>query len=287
MDKREELEVELLNEKIIQLEQMVRPRIHRIEPAIRDEERVSARFILVNVPNGDEVTLRFINQNKQEISKITGNVTYGYIETEFSGPKETLWVSFDGSSNGISWCFSQEKSTNKPVDFSKFVEYFEHELFQSAYKGNLETLNKLRMQTNIIGAPDRHGFTALSYAILGGKIEAISYLLKECPDIVESTLPDGTNPLHLAVYCGNIEVIKTLLTPFENTSERNIRANLMLQRMFTQKSSSGTPMDITGQCNISFLELFSLQRKLLDATENIDWDNLPQLHFEEFSEDDA
>jgi len=245
------------------------PRLQRIVPSRRQQHN-SAQCFIANIPNGERVTMVFISttgrRTRQEcVVQKNGNVTFCYDD----GTKDSVWVTFEGASNGLYWFY-----TTPPLHYHSHTTHFEHLLFQSAYTGELQFVKEVRLRTNIIGASDSRGFTAMSYAILGQRPKVVEYLLKECPDIIESVLPDGTNALHLAIYCGNMDIIRALLTPFANKSPRKIRANIAMQRMFSQKSPLGTPLDLASCADVPLSDLLSLLQTVMDSTNSINWDKL-------------
>lgn len=288
MFQKEQLKHEIEIEKQKQLDQMKQCRIVSIEPAIRNQVSVTVKFIIINVPEKLPVIIQIYDNSEPKPSEIIAHVENSCVIISFTSPPKTLWVTFDGSENGLVWPFSDSNE----IYFKKFLSSciknnFEHSLFKSAYEGNLDHLKKIRTSTNIVGAPDSRGFTALSYAILGNKIDAISYLIKECPCIITSTLNNnGVNSLHLAIMCGNIEVIHALLMPFENSVEI-INYILSLLRMFTQECYCGNALDIIGNSNISYVELFSIQEKLLNQLKYIDFDNIYYPNFYDSSDSDS
>lgn len=80
----------------------------------------------------------------------------------------------------------------------------------AAFLGDLEGLVRLSKQTDL-NAPDSNGLTTLHYALMGGKLPAVEWLLARKGVKLEGTDPNGMNLLHFAAIGGSSEIIKLLL----------------------------------------------------------------------------
>eukprot|EP00928_Gymnodinium_smaydae_P033876 TRINITY_DN2413_c0_g8_i1.p1 TRINITY_DN2413_c0_g8~~TRINITY_DN2413_c0_g8_i1.p1 ORF type:complete len:158 (-),score=34.68 TRINITY_DN2413_c0_g8_i1:137-610(-) len=85
-------------------------------------------------------------------------------------------------------------------------------LVEAARQGNLQAVKTLVLNEGAnVNAPDPHGWTALHYAAASGNLEVTRTLIDYCGD-VNSTLPDLSTPLMLAVEEGHLSVADLLLT---------------------------------------------------------------------------
>ncbi len=101
-------------------------------------------------------------------------------------------------------------------------------LHAAAFLGDVNGLERLSQQTELFTA-DANGMTTLSYAVMGGKVAAVQWLLSKKGAKLESTDSNGINLLHLAAISGSEAVISLLLDTKKfnpNTPDRNGRTPL-------------------------------------------------------------
>ncbi len=101
-------------------------------------------------------------------------------------------------------------------------------LHAAAFLGDVSGLERLSKQTELFTA-DANGMTTLSYAVMGGNVAAVQWLLSKKGAKLESADPNGINLLHLAAISGSEEVIRLLLDTKKfnpNTPDRNGRTSL-------------------------------------------------------------
>lgn len=83
-------------------------------------------------------------------------------------------------------------------------------LVEAARNGDVQALQAAMREGASFNAPDAHGWTALHYCAANGNMEVCKLLVDHCSD-VNSTLPDFSTPLMLAVEEGHLPIARFLL----------------------------------------------------------------------------
>lgn len=98
----------------------------------------------------------------------------------------------------------------------------------AAFLGDVQGLVRLSKQTDF-NAADSNGLTTLHYAVMGGKLPAVEWLLARKGAKLEGIDANGMNLLHFAAIGGSDEIIKLLLDTKKfhpNTPDKNGRTPL-------------------------------------------------------------
>ncbi|MFA4909804.1 MAG: ankyrin repeat domain-containing protein [Desulfobacteria bacterium] len=83
-------------------------------------------------------------------------------------------------------------------------------LINAANSGEISTIRSLHTKGHDIDEADRHGKTALMYAICSNKVDAAKYLIESGADI-KAKNSDGYDALIFSAACGQLEVINILI----------------------------------------------------------------------------
>jgi len=90
-------------------------------------------------------------------------------------------------------------------------EVAQKNLFKAAYRGDLPNLKKFLKAGADLYTYDKNGQGVIHFAVMGGKLPVVEYLLKEAQDLVHERTSLGLRPIHLAAREGKLEIVKYLV----------------------------------------------------------------------------
>ncbi|XP_048551983.1 ankyrin-1-like [Triticum urartu] len=111
---------------------------------------------------------------------------------------------------------------------SSRVHVQNHIALQAARDGDLRTLKEMAERTDLRGAKDVEGASALHLAADKGCLECCKFLIEEVGLGVTSATPTGKTPLNCALYAGNAQIMKYLIDHGANPKKATAQGLTML-----------------------------------------------------------
>jgi ankyrin repeat protein len=147
----------------------------------------------------------------------------------FGGDREpvhpqAIFVAYeDGDADGAAAMLQTYLKQKGDPDVCREQVYGAPLLHYAALEGQASCVEALlACHANASGATDRHGYTPVHAAVIGGHADIVRLLVAAGADVDARSL-GGTRPIHLAAVAGDLTVVKALVAAAANLNAVNDR----------------------------------------------------------------